>query len=101
MAASVRLFILSLAKQTRHVILDRLLREEHGLGDLTVGLALGDEVQDARLLGERALSSGLTWVGWQMRSTTRATALGSISDAPPATFFTSSIRSRALICLST
>ena len=41
-------------QQVRHVVLDRLLGQEHVLGDLTVRLPLGDQVEDAALLvGER------------------------------------------------
>ena len=85
---------LELAQQARDVVLHRVLREEHRLGDLFVRLAVGDELQDPRFLGREADMDGSAAGGLAIRSTTRATALGSISDTPVATFFTSSIRSR-------
>ena len=46
-----------LGQDARHIVLDRLLRQEHPLGDLPVGQALADQVEDLALVvgefGER------------------------------------------------
>src|SRR6185312_10601305 len=39
-----------LRKQVRDVVLHRLLGEEHPLGDLAVGEAFGDEIEDSAFL---------------------------------------------------
>src|SRR5580700_11159418 len=43
-----------LAKKGRHVVLHRLLGQEHPLADLPVGQSLPDQLQDLALLGGQA-----------------------------------------------
>ena len=57
---------LELAQQAGDVVLHRVLGEEHRLGDLLVGLALRDEVEDARLLGREGRGGrDPPWAGWR------------------------------------
>ena len=91
-----------LGEDRAHVVLDRLLREIHRIRDLAVGLALGDQAQDAplllRQLGERvpvppAASS-------RMRCSTLLVTEGSSSDSPRATASMALTNSRPRVCLS-
>ena len=90
-----------LGQQAGDVVLHRLLGQEHLAGDLPVGQALGDELQDPPLLvGERlqlarlldAVADALQHPGGDA---------GSSSDCPAATRRTASTRSVPRICLST
>ena len=89
-----------LGEQVGDVVLDRLLGEEHLLGDLAVGETVGEMSEDGRLLRRddaRQASRG----GLRRRSSTRAVATGSSNDCPAATLRTLSISSAPRTSFST
>ena len=93
-------FQAELGQQVRHVVLDRLLGEEHPLADLPVGQPLPDELEHGALLlaqlGERAGRLGRAPHALQHRGGGRRVQ----QRAPAATVRTAPTRSCPRICLS-
>jgi hypothetical protein len=69
-----------LCQQVRHVVRDRLFGQVHLVGDLSVGEAVGEQVEDPALLRRDALKRSSSSGPLRMRSSTRAVTVGSSSD---------------------
>ena len=91
-----------LGEQRRHIVLDRLLGEEHALADLPVGQALADQLQDLLfLLGEPGQRVGARRPGRASASSPGWPPPGPAWTRPEATVRTAPTRSVPRICLST
>ena len=83
-----------LGQQIRDVVLHRLLGQDHGVGDLAIGVTLGDEFKDPSLLWSQARQS-LVFVGTRPKAVRGRVSVreGSSKDCPSPARRTASTRS--------